>query len=107
MTATLRFERSDLARVMAESVSGREKWNSNADGLFLVSPPTHGQVDVSLSAICGRCWRPRASRSSTSTSAPNCSQIPSTSSMGRSASCCGKAKQFVSEMSTGAGRKPD
>lgn len=43
MTAKLRFERPALAAQMAESVSGRHKWNSDADGLFLAAPRRTGK----------------------------------------------------------------
>lgn len=43
MTGKLRFERPELAAQMAASVSGRHKWNSDADGLFLAAPRRTGK----------------------------------------------------------------
>lgn len=43
MTGKLRFERPALAAQMAECVSGRHKWNSDADGLFLAAPRRTGK----------------------------------------------------------------
>ena len=43
MTGKLRFERPALAAQMAKSVSGRDKWNSDADGLFLAAPRRTGK----------------------------------------------------------------
>jgi hypothetical protein len=43
MTGYLRFERPALAAEMASSASGRQKWNSDADGLFLAAPRRTGK----------------------------------------------------------------
>lgn len=43
MTTDLRFPRSELAGEMVVSLSGRLKWNSDADGLFLAAPRRTGK----------------------------------------------------------------
>lgn len=43
MTAHTRFPRPDLAAEMAAAVSGRQKWNNDADGLFLAAPRRTGK----------------------------------------------------------------
>lgn len=43
MTGKLRLERPELAAKLAASVSGRQKWNNDADGLFLAAPRRTGK----------------------------------------------------------------
>lgn len=43
MTGKLRFERPELAAQLAASVSGRQKWTNDADGLFLAAPRRTGK----------------------------------------------------------------